>query len=486
MVRCLALPHMNLSPRDANDSPEERPGLLRSLGLAEATSLNIANMIGIGPFITIPIFLQGMQGPHALIAWVFAAVLVICDGLVWSELGAALPGSGGTYHYLREIVGRNWWGRALVFLYIWQFLATGALETASGYVGGMNFLTHQFPHLGDPLYQVPTLVPGSQGGLVLGTAPIAWTNLLAAAVAAGVALLLCRNTSFLGRLSVFLCLGTVLTTLVVIVAGLMHFRPALLAFPPDAVRLNGAWAVGLAASMRVGIYDYLGYYNVCHMGEEVRDPGRTIPRAVLLSVVIVAAIYMTMNLSIIGVIPWQQAMQSKNVVADFMQLMFGATVANWFTVFIIWAALAGLFAMTMGYARIPYAAARQGDFFRIFGRLHSSGRYPAVSLLVFGALVSVGCFLDLNVLVNAAVTIRIPLQFISQIIALHVMRTRRPDIVMPFRMWLYPLPSLIALVGWLFLLCTAGSLDRWLCIGVTLSGVLAFAAWQFRVGEARP
>ena len=127
--------------------------LVRGLGLYQSIALNIANMVGIGPFITIPLFLAAMHGPQALIAWVIAAVLVICDGLVWSELGAALPGSGGTYHFLREIFGKKTtgWGRMLPFLFVWQFLVSGTMEIASGYIGAVPYLKYIFPELSNLL-----------------------------------------------------------------------------------------------------------------------------------------------------------------------------------------------------------------------------------------------------------------------------------------------------------------------------------------------
>ncbi len=448
---------------------EESGGLVRGLGLTQATALNVANMVGIGPFITIPQFLQSTGGPHAMVAWVLALFVVACDGLVWSELGAALPGSGGTYHYLREIFGRYSWGRLVAFLFIWQFLVTGALETASGYVGAAGFLAY--------------LIPGLNSAWLGG--PFTGENFLAAGVAAVVALALCRNITSLGKITVILCAGTLLTVATVMVAGLMNFDSRTLGLGQVRVVYSWPLVLGLAGSMRVAIYDYLGYYNVCHLGDEVRDPGKTIPRAVLISVVLVAAIYMIMNIAIIGVIPWQEAMHSKNVVADFMTRIFNSRVAALYTALIIWTALAGLFAMTLGYSRIPYAAARNGDFFGVFGKLHPTGHYPHVSLLFFGAIVVACCFLQLQVLVEAAVTIRIPMQFMSQILALHVLRKSRPDVRMPFRMWLYPIPSLVAMAGWAFLLVTSSRTQLLVVFLVFVTGCVAFALWSLRGKSAR-
>jgi amino acid transporter len=439
------------------------PGLVRSLGTLQATALNVANMVGIGPFITIPDFIRSMNGPHAMVAWVVAALLVLCDGLVWSELGAAMPGSGGTYHFLREIFGRSYWGRLLPFLFIWQFLITGTLEMASGYIGSMRYVEYIFPEL----------------NTAFGDLGPSW---IAAAASLVVTLLLCRRIDVIGWMGVLLCTGTIITVLIVIASGLSHFDASKLKFPEGAFEMNAAFAIGLAAAMRIAIYDYLGYYNICHLGEEVRDPGRTIPRAVILSICVVAAIYLTMNVCIIAVVPWQEAMVSKNIAADFMERLFGRPIAIGFTCLVLWTSAACMFAITLGYSRIPFAAARNGDFFAPFARLHSRDAYPLISLLAVGALTAAFCFFPLYFVINSAVTIRIAVQFIAQIVGLHVLRTTRPDYPLPFRMWLYPLPSLLALIGWVFILCTKDSdYGYWpllLALGVNLSGCVVYFIWR--------
>jgi amino acid transporter len=215
-----------------------------------------------------------------------------------------------------------------------------------------------------------------------------------------------------------------------------------------------AWFITLGAAMRIAVYDYLGYYNVCHLGEEVRDPAKTIPRAILISVGLIAIIYLTMNVCIIAVVPWQEAMQSKNIAALFMEQVYGRQVAVVFTWLIIWTALASTFAIMLGYSRIPFAAARNGDFFSIFARVSKNGKYPVNSLLALGTLTAVFCFLPLQIVIDAAVTVRILVQFIGQLFALHMLRKYRPEVSLPFRMWLYPIPSFVAFIGWVFLWST--------------------------------
>lgn len=436
------------------------PPLTRALGLPSAVALNVANMIGAGPFITIPAFLAAMNGPQALVAWVIAAVLVLCDGLVWSELGAALPGSGGSYHFLRMLYAPYRWGRMLPFLFIWQFMISGTLEMASGYIAAADFVAYVWPSLNEPIWGSLSLKP--------------WLSAAAALVVTG---LLCRRIESLGRWSIVLCGCSLLTVAAVIVMGALHFDPAKIVFPSEAWRWDSTHFGGLGAAMTIAIYDYLGYYNVCHLGDEVREPQRTIPRAVMLSVVLVALVYLTMNVAIIAVVPWQEAMLSKHIAAEFVERLYGRGAAEGFTLLILLTVVACLFAMTLGYSRIAYAAARNGDFFRPFAHLHPRDRYPSVSLWSLGGLTAVFCFISLETVITAAVTVRIGVQFIGQIVGLHLFRRRAEGRAGPFRMWLYPLPSLLALCGWLFLLGSNGS--ALLAAAVVLaSGVLAYGVWH--------
>jgi len=440
-----------------NTPPDEPRQLVRGLGLLQATALNVANMVGVGPFLTIPTFLAAMHGPHALIAWIIAAVLVICDGLVWSELGAALPGSGGTYHFLREIFGRYPWGRILPFLFIWQFLVTGTLELASGYIGVLEYIAYIFP----------TIKPEEGDG-----------KFLIAGLALVITLALCRRVTVVGWVSVALCSISLTTVLVVIACGLANFQSSLFTFTDYALKPADFPFGGLGAAMLIAIYDYLGYYNVCHLGDEVKEPARTIPRAVIISVLLVAMLYLTMNIAVIGVVPWHDAMQSRDIGAAFMERLYGRDVAVGFSWMIIVTALACVFVMTLGYSRIPYAAAKGGDFFAVFGWIHPRGRYPLVSLLAVGGLTAVFCFLPFTKVVNAAVTIRIVVQFIGQIVALHVLRTTRPDKPLPFRMYLYPLPSLLALAGWVFVFVSStAEVLEWTAY-VLGSGAYVYLLWR--------
>src|SRR5688572_20196980 len=263
---------------------DSRRQLVRHFGLLPATALNMTNMLGAGPFITIPLLMSAMGGPQAMLGWIVALVIVICDGMIWSELGAAMPGSGGSFHYLREAFGPARFGRLMGFLFVWQFVLSGPLEIASGYIGFANYASYIWKGLtrADAIVLI----------IVVGLINIA---------------LLCRRIQSIAAITVSLWIGTLVTVLAVIITGAMHFDPRVaFDFPPGAFKFSLGFFLGLGAATRIGIYDYLGYYDVCYIGDEVRDPGRVIPRSIVISTAAVAVIYMAINLSIIGTIPWRE------------------------------------------------------------------------------------------------------------------------------------------------------------------------------------
>jgi amino acid transporter len=437
--------------------------LPRRFGLLQATALNMSNMIGIGPFITIPLLMTALGGPQALLGWLVALLVTIPDGMVWSELGAAMPGSGGSYVYLREAYGRERYGRLMAFLFIWSFILSGPLEIASGYIGFSGYTRYIWPNLSD-------------------------AHIFLIAVGVGVlnVALLYRRIEAIGTLTVSLWIGTLLTTVAVIVSGALHFDAGrAFDFPPGAFDFSLGFLFGLGAASRVGIYDFLGYYDICYIGDEVRDPGRTIPRSILISIAAVAAIYIAINLSIIGVIPWREFVpaaahpESNFIVSSFMERLYGSKVATVFTFLILWTAFGSVFALLLGYSRIPYAAARDGYFFSVFGRLHPTKQFPHVSLIVLGLISALCALLPLGLVIDALITTRIIVQFIGQVFGVMLLRRNRPDMPRPFRMWLYPIPAFVALAGWVFLLLTSGWYFIALGLGTLVLGVVCFLVWSW-------
>lgn len=455
--------------------------LKRQLGLGSAISLNMMNMIGVGPFITLPLVVSAMGGPQAMLGWLLGALIAVCDGLVWAELGAAMPEAGGSYTFLREIYGRKGAGRWASFLYIWQLGFSAPLSIASGCIGLAQYAAFLWPALGRTVPGLPHLH---------------YTSLLAAGTCLFILVLLYRNLNAVTRLAWVLWSGVLLTIGSVILAGFTHFHPSQLAVPSGAFQFTPAFFTGLGAATLITTYDYWGYYNVCFLGGEVRDPGRTIPRAVLLSIAIVAALYLLMNISVLGVIPWQELVKEGDgrlaVVAVLMQRTFGVTAARILAVLVMWTAFASVFSLLLGYSRAPYAAALDGNYFRSFARLHARHGFPNVSLLALGFVAAVFCFFDLSRVIAALVAIRIILQYIMQQSGVILLRVRHPEMTRPFRLWFYPLPPLMALAGFLFILFSRPDASReFIYAGIiaTTGSALYFARaykrreWPFAVQE---
>jgi APA family basic amino acid/polyamine antiporter len=421
-------------------------------------------MVGIGPFITIPLIIASMGGPQCMLGWVLGAVLALCDGLVWSELAAAMPGTGGTYLYLREAFRKTGAGGILPFLFIWQFIFSGPLEIASGFIGFAQYVGYFWRDMGP------------------------WgTRLVSVAVGGLVMTLLYRRITAVGRLTVVLWAGMLVTVVWIVASGLANFNAKVVFdFPPNAFTFSTGFVMGLGSAMLIAMYDFLGYYDICYVGGEVRQPERVIPRSIIYSVLAVAGIYSLTNLSLIAVVPWREAMHSKFIASEFIEKLYGTRAASVVTVFVLWTAFASVFALLLGYSRIPYAAAINGHFFKVFAKLHPSGRFPHVSLLVMGVLSIIGSFWTLDAVISALLTSRILIQFIGQIVALDYLRRHRSEIQRPFRMWLYPIPSVIAFIGWTYIFVTSG----WTYVGFGLltlvAGVLVywFSARRFEVGTA--
>jgi basic amino acid/polyamine antiporter, APA family len=442
-------------------------GVPRRFGVVQATALNMNNMIGIGPFITIPLLLTALGGPQAMIGWLAALVIVICDGMVWSEFGAALPGPGGSFGYLREAFGPQRLGRLMGFLFVWQFILSGPLEIASGYIGFAQYLGYIWHGL------TPRTV-----------------FLVAAAVGTLNIALLYRRIHSIASITVSLWIGTLATTIAVIVTGMVHFDARVaFDFPPGAFDFSLGFLLGLGAASRIGVYDYLGYYDVCYIGDEVENPGRVIPRSILLSTVAVAVIYIGINLSIVGVVPWRTFVpadahpESNFIVSIFMERIYGSGVATVFTVMILWTAFGSVFALLLGYSRIPYAAARDGYFFKAFGELHPTKGFPHVSLLVLGVISILASLFSLGIVIDALIATRILIQFIGQVVGIMRLRRTRPDMPRPYRIWLYPVPALIALIGWVFVFVTTDVRVIGFGLAILAMGVAGFLIWSHRLRQ---
>jgi amino acid transporter len=440
-------------------------GLVRGIGLRSAIALNVINMVGVGPFVTLPLIVLAMHGPQAILAWVLGAFLAACDGLVWAELGAAMPEAGGSYWYLRVIYGPERAGRFVSFLYIWQLTFSAPLSIASGCVGLAQYAGYLFPPLRRVYfdYELPIPVP------LAGTFHLAIRFGPAALLAMGCCLfatvLLYRNIRSVARLSNFLWVIVMGTLLGIIVVGLSHFHSSLaFGFPPGAFSLSGGFFTGLGAALLIATYDYWGAYNICFLGGEVRDPGRTIPRSILWSIGLVAVLYLLLNVGVLGAMPWQAissgADAKLSVAAALVGRIYGALAGRVVAWLVVCTAFASVYALLLGYSRVPYAAALDGNYFRIFAHVDPRRHIPDVSLLILAAVSVLFCTLQLVDLVAALVVIRILLQFLLQHVGLIILRHTHPEMKRPFRVWLYPLPPIIAIVGFLYVLCSRPNFER--------------------------
>ena len=420
-------------------------------------------MIGVGPFITIPLILTTMNGPQAMLGWLLGALVAVCDGLVWAELGAAMPGTGGPYRYLSEAFGPKRFGRLMSFLFIWETVCLAPLSIGAGAVGFAQYTKFLWPQM-------------------------SWWEgkVVAVGVCALITILLYRDIHSVGRLSIVLWVVVIFTALAVTAAGIANFHLSrVLDFPPHAFTFSRQFFVGLGGATLLAMYDYGGYNNACFFAGEIKQPEYVIPRSIFVSILLVGILYLTMNVSIIGVIPWREAMHSTFIVSDLMQRVYGSTVAKVMTAFVLFTTFASLFAVLLGYSRVPYAAAVDGRFFSAFGRLHPTRNFPWVSLIFLGVTSAVASLLDLSDLITALVVIQVLVQFMAQVVAVTMIRRYRPDIHRPFQMWFYPVTSVIAFAGWAFILAASGL--KFILWGIALIAVgVAAYLWRARVQAEWP
>jgi fructoselysine transporter len=448
---------------------QHHPHLRRRIGVTQATAINMSQMCGIGPFITIPAMVVAFGGPQAMMGWVFGALLALCDGLVWAELGAAMPGSGGTYVYLREAFQYRT-GRLTPFLFVWTAILFIPLIMSTGIYGFVSYLRYLWPSM--------TTFDSYLVGL--------------GAIVVIVALLW-RRIDSIGKMAEILWVLMILTLLAVILAAYSHFNAAqVFTFPPHAfdVTRGGFW-VGFAGGLTVGVYDYLGYNTSAYLGAEIKRPGRTIPRSIIYSVLSMMVVYLTMQVGVLGVVNWHEMLNTSSpaytsVASVLLERTVGPTAAKVITVFILVTAFTSVLAGLLAGSRVPYDAARDGVFFRSFARLHPRLEFPVVGLLTMGVVTAAGFVIgqltSILVLIQLLTVVMVLVQALAQILALTVLRHRQPTLRRPYRMWLYPLPSILAALGWIVIY---GYADKnapglhpielsllWIVVGVG-----AFALW---------
>jgi amino acid transporter len=423
----------------------------------------MTQMCGIGPFITIPLMVAAFGGPQAILGWIAGAILALADGLIWAELGAAMPGAGGTYIYLREAFQYRT-GRLMPFIFSWTAVLFIPLIMSTGVIGLVTYLGYLWPGMN----QLETYL----------------VSLLVVAV---VLFALYRRIESIGLLTRILFAIMLISIGTVIVASLTHFNPSLaFTYPPNAVTLSGGFFTGLGAGLIIGIYDYLGYNTTAYMGAEMRNPGRVIPWSIIISILGIMLLYLALNIGVLGVVPWQDIVKSSSIASLVLEQIWGKGVSSVVTVLIIVTAFASVFAGLLGGSRVPYNAARDGVFLRQFGKLHPRYHFPHIALIVMCVITAIGSFFNLSAVISMLVAVIVLIQGLGQVAALVVLRRRQPNLKRPYRMWLYPLPLIIALVGWVYVYYSSGLVPILLSLAWVAAGVVAYLFWARFVEHTWP
>jgi len=434
-----------------------QPALERRIGPIQATAINMTQMCGIGPFVTIPAMVATIGGPEAMFGWIIGAILALADGLIWAELGAAMPGAGGTYIYLREAFQYRT-GRLMPFLFVWSAVLFIPLIMSTGIIGLIQYLGYLVHGVTD-----------DAGNTALG-------KIIGIAIVLVIMVALFRKIGQIGNLTTVLFVVMLAAVLSTIVAAFSHFSTAqAFAFTPGAFSFSGGsfWA-GLGAGLIIAIYDYLGYNTTAYLCGEVRDPGRTIPRSIVLSILGIMSLYFLLQVGVLGSIPLDELKNATSVASTVLEQAWGSGTARAITVLIVVAAIGSVFAGLLGGSRVPYEAARDKVFLPVFARLHPKLNLPTAGVLTMGAITIIGSLFTLTTIINAAVATLVIIQSLAQVAAIVVLRRRQPNLERPYRQWLYPVPTIIALVGWVYIYVSA----TWLSIGLSLGwiaiGVIAF------------
>ena len=459
---------------DPLSTPASTAPLERRIGLRSAVLFNMLEMIGVGPFITLPLVIAAAGYQMSVWAWLLGAAIAVADGLVWAELGATFPRAGGSYTFLRESYGPTRAGNWLSFLFVWQLSFSAPLSIASGCIGLSGFLAWFWPVLDQaPIAALPILH---------------YSNFTAAAACLLITALLYRNLKSTTRLAWVLFAGVMAAMAGVIVSGFARAAMTGGWHMPHSPALSAGLAVhGLAQATLIATYDYWGYYNITFLGGEVRQPEKTIPRAILISVVFVAALYVLMNMAALPAVhdAAKAAAGSASVrmqlVADIAGSAFGHWAGMLVAALIIWTASASVFSLLLGYSRVPYAAARDGNFFSFLGAIHPRHHIPHRSLIALGLVATCFCFFSLQQVITMLVITRILLQYLLQHVGVILLRVQRPELARPFRMPLYPLPPLLAMAGFIFVLVNRDKAFQGLLVAVAigLSGTLIYL-WRAR------
>lgn len=408
----------------------------RELSLKYATILNIIDMVGIGPFVTLPIIMLVFPGQWSIVPWIIGAIISLLDGFIWSELGSRWPKAGGSYVFLQKIYTSKF-GRFFAFLYSLQTSLHLPFVLTSACLGLINYLRYLIP------------LDYWQGKFIM------------IAMIVIIIFLLYRNILKIGKIGYWLSFFVFGMLLFTIFTGFISFDANTLhqntqSFKPLGEFWSFAFWFAMGNATTKTVYSFLGYYNVCHIGSEIKSPEKNIPKSIMISIIVIAVLYLAMQFSVSGAIP-QSWITDENVpvVSLLMEKVYGRSVAVGTSFVIIIIAISSLFALFLGYSRIIYTSATEGFHFKFLTHLHPKHHFPDYILLFFGAIAIVFCFIfdQPSDVFKFIVVSRIFIQFIPQAIGIIYMRMNKVDYEGLFKMPLFPI---ISVISWLFIFFTTG------------------------------
>jgi basic amino acid/polyamine antiporter, APA family len=417
---------------------EKRLELVRGLGAWASAAIVVGTMIGTGIFLKpAEMAREGRTVSVVFAAWIVGAILSLFGALSFAELGVMIPEAGGEYAYLRRAFGPAWG-----FLFGWMHSIVGRPSSmASISAGMMRFLSFLLPVVAAPLFTVHISIPGLSGWLRPYDFVFTWAQPLAV-----LWLVTMTGVNYLGvRLggAVQIFLTAIKIISIVIVIGVAFFSSA-----PAARAPNPFWpAVGdgsamilraFLAALAASLWAYDGWEDLNLVGSEVQDPQKNFPRALVGGVAFVGVIYLLFSAACLKVLPFESVAASTHIASDVVEHVAGRGAAAWITVAMVISALGSMNSSVLSGARVPYAMARDGIFFKIAEGIHPKYRTPARALIFECVLASVmalsGTFEELTNLFIFAGWIF----YGFAVVALFRMRKTEPDLPRPYRCWGYP------------------------------------------------
>src|SRR5215469_11285809 len=463
-------------PITARTQNTETVGLVRGLGGWAATAIVVGTMIGTGVFI-VPANMARITGSVALVAlaWVVGGALTFFGALSAAELGAALPEAGGTYAYMNREFGAVWG-----FLFGWVYSILGAPYSIASIASGfMLFVGFLFPPVATPLFVWHIALPFASRAY---TFAFAWAQPGAVIAIAAVTFINCLGVRLGGRVQVGLTIVKIAAIAAVVAIGFLLGHGTTANFYSAAAPGTSSGGLsGFLTAMVAALWAYDGWINLTFVGAEVRNPERNIPLSLLGGVTLVGGLYIAMSAACFFVLPFSKVITSRVVASDVIERATGSNAAAWLTIVMMICALGTLNSSILTNARVDYALARDGLFFRIVRGVNPRFRTPVRALIFQGILASLlaltGTFEDLYSLYVFTVWIFYGLQTFAVI----RLRAREPNLARPYRTWGYPVVPILFVIGALALTINTFVQRPLACaigLGVMLVGLFFYRSWR--------